>query len=46
MTRVKKLLKEILSLRNHIIQISETCTIIKALNELVRLSMPNTKEIV
>ncbi|WP_150137285.1 hypothetical protein [Candidatus Enterovibrio altilux] len=46
MFQVKKLLVGTLSLRNHTTQISETDSIIEALNKLTELSIPNTKAIV
>ncbi|ATF08639.1 hypothetical protein [Candidatus Enterovibrio altilux] len=46
MVQVKKLLVGILSLMNHITQISETGGMIEVLNKLTRLSMSNTKTIV
>ncbi len=45
MVRVKKYYR-ILSLRNYIIQISETYGMIKALNKLIRLGMLNMKVII
>ncbi|WP_161492986.1 hypothetical protein [Candidatus Enterovibrio altilux] len=46
MVRVRKLRGGILNLMNHTTQISEANTMIKTLNKLIRLSRPNTKEIV
>ncbi|WP_161492927.1 hypothetical protein [Candidatus Enterovibrio altilux] len=46
MVQAKKLLGGTLNLRNHTTQISETDAMIKALNKLVRLAIPNTKVIV
>ncbi len=46
MFRVKKLLEGTLSLKDHNAQINEIYDIMKALNELTDLGMPNTKVIV
>ncbi len=46
MVLVKKRLRGTLSLRNHTMQINETYAMIKALNKLARLGMPNTKVMV
>ncbi|ATF08843.1 Mobile element protein [Candidatus Enterovibrio altilux] len=43
---VKKLLGGTLNLREHNVQLSETYVMIKILNKLTELGMPNTKAIV
>ncbi|ATF08962.1 hypothetical protein [Candidatus Enterovibrio altilux] len=45
MVQIKKLLKRTLSLRDQTTQISEIYAIIKTLNKLTELGMPNTKVI-
>lgn len=42
MFRVKKLLGGALSLRNYNAQVGETCAMIKALNKITGLGMPET----
>ncbi|WP_161492973.1 hypothetical protein [Candidatus Enterovibrio altilux] len=46
MVRIKNYWGGTLSLRNQTTQISKIDAIIKALNKLIRLSIPNTKTIV
>jgi hypothetical protein len=46
MHRVKQLFGALLSLRNYNAQVGETYAMIKALNKLTRLGMPETQYIV
>ncbi|GMM90175.1 hypothetical protein MTsN2n6_31490 [Vibrio fortis] len=45
MYRVKQLLGGKLSLRNYNVQVGETYAMIKAMNKLIRLGMPETQYI-